>query len=157
MQSVSIDGPDIAILRALQRDASLTNAQLADQVHLSASQCSRRRAALEASGLIKGYAARLNAEALGFGLRAITRINLRTHGGDNDDNFVAFIRRHGQIRGAFSVSGDADYLLDIHVRDLPEFAEFIHHHLLAHPLVAQVRSEIVLMTIKDDGELSLVR
>ncbi|GAA5265927.1 AsnC family transcriptional regulator [Acidiphilium sp. MT5] len=157
MQSVSIDGPDIAILRALQCDASLTNAQLADQVHLSASQCSRRRAALEASGLIKGYAARLNAEALGFGLRAITRINLRTHGGDNDDNFVAFIRRHGQIRGAFSVSGDADYLLDIHVRDLREFAEFIHHHLLAHPLVAQVRSEIVLMTIKDDGELPLLR
>jgi DNA-binding Lrp family transcriptional regulator len=157
MQKVSIDGPDIAILRALQRDASLTNAQLADLVHLSPSQCSRRRAALESSGLIKGYAARLNAEALGFGLRAITRINLRTHGGDHDDNFVAFIRRHCQIRGAYSVSGDADYLLDIHVRDLQEFAEFIHHHLLAHPLVAQVRSEIVLMTIKDDGDLPLLR
>ena len=157
MQPISIDTADLAILRALQRDANLTNAQLADLAHLSPSQCSRRRAALEASGLIKGYSARLNAEALGFGLRAISRINLRTHGGDNDDQFVAFIRRHSQIRGAYSVSGDADYLLDIHVRDLQEFADFIHHHLLAHPLIAQVRSEIVLMTIKDDGELPLSR
>lgn len=55
------------------------------------------------------------------------------------------------IRQAFSVSGDADYVLDVRARDLEAFADFVHRHLLPHPQVAQVRSEIVLKTLKDEG------
>lgn len=55
-----------------------------------------------------------------------------------------------QIRSAFSVSGDADYVLDVRVRDLDAFADFVHRHLLPHPQVSQVRSEIVLKTLKDE-------
>ena len=137
-----MDGFDIAILDALQRDGSLTNAALGEMVHLSASQCSRRRAALEKAGLIRGYAARLDAQKLGLGLRAITRVNLRAH---------------PQVHAAFSVSGDADYVLDIRVRDLEAFAAFVHQDLLPHPQVAQVRSEIVLKTMKEGEALDLGR
>ena len=76
MQEVRIDGFDIAILNALQRDGAMTNAALAELVNLSASQCSRRRAALEEDGVIEGYAARLNPQKLGFGLRAIIRVRI---------------------------------------------------------------------------------
>lgn len=149
------DSFDRAILSALQRDGALTNAALGEIVHLSASQCSRRRAALERAGLIRGYAARLDAQKLGLGLRAITRVNLRDHGSGHEDSFARFLQGHPQVHSAFSVSGDADYVLDIRVRDLDAFAEFIHHELLPHPQVAQVRSEIVLKTQKDGQLLDL--
>lgn len=147
---MQLDRFDIAILVALQRDGATTNAALAEIVNLSASQCSRRRAALEAAGVIEGYSARLNAAKLGFGLRAIIRVNLSSHGQGKESDFARFVASQPQIRSAFSVSGDADYVLDIRSRDLEAFADFVHRHLLPHPQVAQVRSEIVLKTLKDD-------
>lgn len=150
-----MDSFDHAILAALQRDGAMTNAALAEVVNLSASQCSRRRAALEEAGVIEGYTARLNPAALGYGLRAVIRVNLRSHGQGKDDDFARFVTGHPMIRSAFSVSGDADYVLDIRARDLDGFADFIHRHLLPHPQVAQVRSEIVLKTLKDERGLAL--
>lgn len=150
-----VDRFDRAILNALQQDGSMTSSALAEIVNLSASQCSRRRVALEAAGLIEGYSARLNAAKLGFGLRAITRVNLRDHGQEREDTFARFLEDHPEVRSAFSVSGDADYVLDIHVRDLEAFARFIHDELLPHPQVGQVRSEIVLRTLKDRKGLDL--
>lgn len=150
MHEMELDSFDIALLAALQRDGSLTNAALAGLVNLSASQCSRRRAALEAAGVIEGYAARLSAGKLGYGLRAIIRVNLSRHGQGKEDDFARFVAGQPQIRSAFSVSGDADFVLDVRARDLDAFADFIHRQLLPHPQVAQVRSEIVLKTLKDD-------
>lgn len=155
MHEPRIDGYDRAILAALQRDGAMTNAGLAELVNLSASQCSRRRAALEAAGLIEGYTARLNAAKLGFGLRAVVRVNLKDHGRGADTDFARFVDTAAQVVSAFSVSGDADYILDIHVHDLEAFADFIHTQLLPHPLVSQVRSEIVLKTLKDRRGLEL--
>ena len=86
---------------------------------------------------------------LGYKLCAIIRVNLSSHGQRKEDDFARFVVTHPQIRSAFSVSGDADYLLDVRVRDLDTFADFNHRHLLSHPQVAQVRSEIVLKTLKD--------
>ena len=154
-QETGIDQFDYAILDALQGDASLTNAQLSERVNLSASQCSRRRSSLESQGIIKGYQAVLNAESLGFGMRAITRVTLAGQQQDHDAAFARFVETQPAIRAAYSVSGEADYILELHVRDLPEFAEFIHTRLLPHPSVAQVRSEIVLKTMKEKRLLPL--
>ncbi|UXU76695.1 Lrp/AsnC family transcriptional regulator (plasmid) [Paracoccus sp. SMMA_5_TC] len=150
MREMQLDSFDLAILAALQRDGALTNAALAELVNLSPSQCSRRRMALEQAGVIEGYTARLSAARLGYGLRAIIRVNLSGHGQGREDDFARFVAAQPQIRAAFSVSGDADYVLDVRARDLEAFADFVHRHLLPHPQVAQVRSEIVLKTLKDE-------
>jgi len=155
MHDILLDSFDRAILKALQQDASLTNAELGSLVNLSASQCSRRRARLEAEGAIRGYSARLDAARLGFGLRAIIRVNLSTHSERTDESFVAFLSRHDEVREAYSVSGDADYILHIVTRDLAAFAEFIHGSLLPHPQVAQVRSEIILRSMKEEKGLPI--
>lgn len=155
MHEIATDAFDRAILDALQRDASLTNAQLSERVRLSPSQCSRRRARLEAEGAIRGYTARLDPERLGYGLRAIMRVNLSAHNERTDESFVGFLSRHEEVRDAWSVSGDADYVLVVVARDLPAFADFVHRSLLPHPQVAQVRSEIVLRTLKAEGGLPL--
>jgi len=146
-----MDRIDSAILAALQRDGAFSNAALAPVVGLSASQISRRRAVLEEAGVIEGYAARLSAAKLGHGFRAVIRVNLRGHGQGREDEFARFVTAQPMIRQAFSVSGDADYVLDVRARDLEAFADFVHRHLLPHPQVAQVRSEIVLKTLKDEG------
>ncbi len=155
MRENSLDGFDYAILSALQIDASLTSAQLSEQVNLSASQCARRKAALEDLGTIESYGAILNAEALGFSLRAITRVNLTRHSAGMDEEFSDFLDAQQQVRAAYSVSGDADYVLEIHARDLNDFTAFMHESLLVHPAVAQVRSEIVLKTMKEKRHLPL--
>ena len=152
---IRIDDFDRAILAALQKDGAMTNAALAERVNLSASQISRRRSALEEAGVIEGYSARLGAAKLGYGLRAVIRVNLRSHGPGKDEDFARFVASHPQIRSAFSVSGDADYILDVRMTDLDAFADFVHSALLPHPQVSQVRSEIVLKTLKDDRGLPL--
>ena len=152
---IRIDDFDRAILAALQKHGAMTNAALAERVNLSASQISRRRSALEEAGVIEGYSARLGAAKLGYGLRAVIRVNLRSHGPGKDEDFARFVASHPQIRSAFSVSGDADYILDVRMTDLDAFADFVHSALLPHPQVSQVRSEIVLRTLKDDRGLPL--
>ncbi|WP_394426465.1 Lrp/AsnC family transcriptional regulator [Vreelandella stevensii] len=153
MHGISLDRYDLAILSALQKNSALTNSELGERVSLSSSQCSRRKARLEAEGIIKGYSARLDASSLGFGLRAITRVNLKAHGESMDDDFVTLLAKHAMVREAYSVSGDADYVLHVICKDLTEFSDFIHHHLLPHPNVTQVRSEIILRSMKEEQGL----
>jgi len=143
-----MDEFDHKIALSLQRDASLTNAQLAEIINLSPSQCSRRKTALENNGVIQGYTANLNPKAMGHNLRAVVRVTLSSHDGANDNRFSKFITICDEILEAHSISGDADYVLNIRVRDLDAFADFIHNSLLPHPDVSQVRSEIVLKTLK---------
>lgn len=152
---MQLDEFDHAILVALQKDGNLTNAALSETIALSSSQISRRRAALEQARIILGYSARLNATKLGYGMRAITRVNLRSHGQERENDFARFVQRRAEICAAFSVSGDSDYVLDIRVRDLDAYAQFIHNHLLPHPQISQVRSDLVLMTLKDQGGVIL--
>jgi DNA-binding Lrp family transcriptional regulator len=152
---MTLDRLDRQILDLLQKDGSLTNGALSEMLNLSPSQCSRRRSALEAAGLIEGYRARLAARKLGFAIRVIVRVNLRTHGKDADTGFSRWIDRQPEVQSAFSVSGDADYVLDIRVRDFESYSHFVHEKLLVQPDVAQVRSDFVLKTLKDSEVLDL--
>ena len=149
MHSKSYDRSfDHKILSALVKDGALTNAQLSEVVNLSTSQCSRRRVRLEKEGFIAGYHARLNAEAMGIALRAVVRVNLNSHSSENEDEFTKMLARNDEIVEAFSVSGDADYVLILQCESLQDFTSFIHSKLLPQPMIHQVRSEIVLKDIK---------
>lgn len=150
-----LDGYDRQILDALQRDGSLTNGRLSELTHLSASQCSRRRAALEEAGLVIGYHARLHAAKLGLNVRAIVRVNLRMHDREAHLKFSQWVGRQPEVLSAFSVSGDADYILDVCVSDLDTYSDFLHDKLLIQHNVGQVRSEFVLKTLKDGQVLDL--
>ncbi|MEM8813633.1 MAG: Lrp/AsnC family transcriptional regulator [Pseudomonadota bacterium] len=145
-----LDGFDFKIMSALQEDGGSTNAALADRVGLSASQCSRRRAALEAAGYIRGYRADLDPEKLGFTIEAFTRVTLAAHSETTADEFAAFLGRCPEVQQAHAISGDADYLVHIRGRSLTDLADFIHGRLLPHKQVSQVRSDIVLRTIKEN-------
>ena len=148
MMQVSLDKYDRKILAALVQNGALTNAQLSEIVNLSPSQCSRRRINLETKGVIQGYHARLNSEAMGISLRAIVRVNLQSHAEDDAIEFLRLIEQQQEVAEAFSVSGDSDYVLILKCENLRTFADFIHTKLLPQKVISQVRSEIVLNEIK---------
>lgn len=141
------DGFDRKILALLQADASLTTAALAERVALSPSQCSRRRIALEEAGLITGYRAEVDAARLGYVVEAFSRVTLAAHSESVVDDIAGFFDGLPEVRMAYTLTGDADYLLHVQVRSLDELASFVHRRLLPHPMVAQVRSDIVLQRV----------
>jgi len=150
-----LDALDLRLLAALQEDARLTNQQIGERIGLSASQCSRRRSALEATGLIRGYHAELAAEALGLRVLAFIQVTLTAHSGDNSRRFRDLLARAEEIQEAYAMTGDTDYLLKAVVPDLKGLSRLVNETLLAHDSVARVRSSIVLDRLKDSGRLPL--
>lgn len=152
---ISLDAFDFKILRALQNDGRLTNQNLADIAGLSASQCSRRRMRLEEEKVISGYRAELASDALGFGVVAFIQITLATHSPDNAKKFRALVNRIDDIQEAYSLTGDADYVIKAVLRDLKSLSRMVNDVLMPHPSVAHVRSSIVLDRLKESGKLPL--
>ena len=92
-ETVALDDFGLRLLACLQEDGRLTNQQVGERVGLSASQCSRRRIALEEAGLIRGYGARLDAEALGFRVVAFIQVTLSRHTEDAARRFAELLDR----------------------------------------------------------------
>ena len=152
---IAVDAFDLKMLAALQDDGRLTNQQLAELAGLSASQCSRRRMRLEEERVISGYRAELASEALGFGVIAFIQITLATHSPDNAKKFRQLINRVDDIQEAYSLTGDADYVLKAVLRDLKSLSDIVNNVLMPHPSVAHVRSSIVLDRLKESFRLPL--
>jgi DNA-binding Lrp family transcriptional regulator len=150
-----MDGFDVKLLAALQEDGRLTNFELAERVGLSASQCSRRRAALEATGLIESYNAHLSAEALGLGVLVFVQVTLATHSPDNSKHFQRLIDELEEVQEAYSLTGEADYLIKLIVTDLKALSRVLNDVFLPHESVAHVRSSIVLDRLKQTIALPL--
>ena len=152
---ISLDTFDLRLLSALQDDGRLTNQELADIAGLSASQCSRRRMRLEGEKVIAGYHADLSSEALGFGVIAFIQVTLATHSPDNAKRFRTLVGRIDEIQEAYSLTGDADYVLKAVLRDLKSLSDIVNNVLMPHPSVAHVRSSIVLDRLKESAKLPL--
>ena len=152
---ILVDAFDLKILAALQDDGRLTNQQLADVAGLSASQCSRRRMRLEEEKVISGYHADLSSDALGFNVIAFIHIMLATHSPDNAKHFRNLVQRVDEVREAYSLTGDADYLLKVVLRDLKSLSDIVNNVLMPHQSVAHVRSSIVLDRLKETQKLPL--
>lgn len=150
---MQIDTFDKKILATLQVQGNATNQELADRVGLSPSQCSRRRAQLEQAGIIQGYGAKLNPEALGLDVTVFISVTLAGHSQGNAERFRALMDRLAEVQEAHSMTGDMDYLIKVTVPSLSALSDFVNGVLLPHEAVHQVRSTIVLNTVKRDGGL----
>lgn len=148
-----LDSIDIRLLAALQRDAYQSAQQLSDSLNLSASQIGRRRQRLEAEGHITGYVARLDAAKLGLSVQGFVQVHLSTHGPEHSKSFGQLVRTRPEITSAWTMTGDADYLLRVYCRDLAALNTLIHDVLLTHPTVAKVHSQIVMDQLKPDSPL----
>jgi DNA-binding Lrp family transcriptional regulator len=150
-----MDDFDIRLLKALQEDGRLTNNELAERIGLSASQCSRRRAALEATGVIESYHAVLSAEALGLDVLVFVKVGLATQAPDSGEAFIRLINGIEEVQEAFSLTGDADFLVKMAVPDLKTLSHLLNEVLLPHRSVAHVHSYVVLERVKQTTQLPL--
>ncbi|MFD0739717.1 Lrp/AsnC family transcriptional regulator [Lysobacter koreensis] len=148
MPAVDLDRTDLLLLAELQRAGRLTNAELAERVHLSASACLRRVQRLERDGVIGGYAAQVDPERIGLGLQAFVRVQLGRHDAESIAAFTAFVDQWDEVVACHALTGDMDYLLQVAVRDLEHFSRFLLDRLLNQAGVADVNSSFVLRTVK---------
>ena len=149
----SLDNTDIRLLAALQKDAQLTAEKLGEALNLSPSQTGRRRQRLEAEGYIEGYRARLSAQMLGLSVQAFVTVQMATHAPDKVKTFTRIVETRSEITSAWTMTGEADYLLRVYCSDLSALNVLIHEVLLPHPAVARVQSQIVMDQLKVDGPL----
>ncbi|MBL8581221.1 MAG: Lrp/AsnC family transcriptional regulator [Rhizobiaceae bacterium] len=155
MEDDVLDGFDRKILALLQGDGRLTNNELAERVHLSPSQCSRRRQRLEEDGMIRGYRAVLDRDRLGFSLVNIISVTLATHNRDNARRFAELLARLPEVQEAHALTGEMDYILKVVTPDLKSLSEFVNGVLLPHESVQHVKTAIVLETLKETAALPL--
>lgn len=143
-----LDSIDRHILTLLQKDARLSNHDLADQVGLSDTPCARRVKRLEQEGVIQSYVALLNREALGLKLTAMVSISMDRHTPDRFENFERAVGRLPEVLECFLVTGQsADFLLKVIVRDMSHYETFLLGHLTKIKGVSGVHSSFVLRRV----------
>ena len=150
-----LDRTDLRLLAALQDDARLTVAQLAEKVSLSASPCWRRVKRLEEAGYIEGYHAHLSASRLGHGITAFVSVVMGNHTQDAARAFEAAIQNIPEVVACHNVSGEYDFLLEVVATDLATYGQFARNVLQALPGVRELHSSFSLMSIKATRQLPL--
>ncbi len=155
-EPVALDDSDRRLLRALQKDASASQAELAEQAGVSASQVSRKISRLKDEGVLRAVVGLLDPERAGLTVSAIIRVRLRDHGEGNLRAFRSMLAGMPEATLCVMVTGEADYLLRLVARDLPHFQEIVQSKLLRCAAIAHVESSIVLEVLKDTTELPLI-
>lgn len=148
MRNPRIDDRDRAILRTLQADGRLTNAELADRVGLSPSACLRRVRRLEESGLIAGYVMLLDPAACGRPGSAFVHIRLESQQRESLDAFEAEVVRVPEVMECYLIAGESDYLVRIVYADSADFERLHAEHLTRLPGVVRIQSTFALREVK---------
>ncbi|HIK46489.1 MAG TPA: Lrp/AsnC family transcriptional regulator [Leptolyngbyaceae cyanobacterium M65_K2018_010] len=150
---MSLDEFDIKILLTLVNRGRITWAELASQLGLSAPATADRVKRLEERGIIEGYSAQLNAEALGLDLTAFIAVTLDQP--RHRDGFLALVQSTAEILECHHVTGDDDYLLKVRCRNTKALEGLISDRLKSIPGVVKTRTLIVLSTVKETSVPSL--
>jgi len=147
-QLISLDPIDRRIVKELQQDASIGNAELGERVGASGPSCWRRIRALEDLGVLTRLVRLADADKLHCGVNVLCNIRMSSHSSESIEAFNTFVAAHGQIMECYSMSGDWDYLLRIVASDVSDYEEFLMRTLLKHASVAAASSHFVLSVTK---------
>ncbi len=151
----SIDKFDLAILKELQNDGRLTNAELAQRVGLSAAPCWRRVRALEESGFIKGYHAEIDRRKIGLGVLAFVRLDTERANSEVTRKIEEAIRRLPEIVACHYISGTGMFELQVVAQDLDAFSRFALNSLMNLPNVKDLHTSFSLGEVKSGAALPL--
>lgn len=144
-----LDSTDLSILRVLQRNGRISNAELADRVGLSASACSRRLDILEKSGVISGYYAQVSHKALDYKMMVIVHISLSGQFAKTLSEFEAAVKLCPNVLVCYLMSGEYDYILRVACKDLEDYERVHRDWLSALPHVVKINSSFALREIID--------
>ena len=144
-----LDAIDTAILKVVQQNGRISNAELAERVGLSPSACSRRLDILEKSGTIAGYHARVSHKALDYRMIAIVHISLSGQFAKTLAEFEAAVKLCPNVLVCYLMSGEYDYILRVAAKDLEDYERIHRDWLSALPHVVKINSSFALREIID--------
>jgi Lrp/AsnC family leucine-responsive transcriptional regulator len=151
----TLDAKNYSILREVQRNANLTNAELAARVRLSPSPCLTRVRELEEQGVITGYVALLDAPKVGLHVNVFIQVSLEKQVESALENFETAMNRYPEVMECYLMTGDSDYLIRVVVEDVQALQRFIVQDLGKIPGVAKTRSSFTLKQVKYSTALPL--
>jgi Lrp/AsnC family leucine-responsive transcriptional regulator len=152
---MKLDRRDTELLAALQQDGRRSVVELADLIGLSPTPCARRVKQLEEAGVIQGYTAVVDPQALGLTVQAFIQVKLERHTDDNVEQFKRALAHLDEVIGCFAMTGAHDFMLQVVVPDLESLQTVVLRKLLKIPSVRDVQSSIVLEIVKRSPRLPL--
>lgn len=150
-----LDEVDRRILKILQEEGRISNAELARRVELSPPATYARVKGLEEQGYIRSYVALLDAEKLGFDLLCFVRVTLQLHSLEQVHAFRQAIQEMPEVLECHHVTGDYDYLLKVALRGRKDLERFLVERLTPTPGVARIHTNLVLNEIKATAVLKI--
>jgi len=148
MENLELDKIDRIILAELQRDCRQPIAELAQKAGLSASSCHRRVKLLEEAGVISGFGATLNRQAIGFEIEFFVEVSLTQQSEEAFNKFEQAVLLVPEILECHLMSGNADYMLRVAAADAADY-ERIHRGKISRlPGVQRIISSLALRTVK---------
>ena len=148
-----LDDTDRRLLRVLQADGRISNADLAERCGLSPSACSDRVRRLREGGYITGFAALLDPQKVGRGVLIFVEVVLDRTTPEVFETFAAAARRAPDVLECHMVAGGFDYLVKARHADMAAYRKFLGETLLAFPGVRETRTYAVMEEVKNDGPL----
>ncbi|MGM9482019.1 Lrp/AsnC family transcriptional regulator [Roseateles sp. NT4] len=145
---MSLDKFDIAILRALQKNARASLQEVSDAVGLTTSPCWARIKRMEENGVIEGYTVKVNAEKVGRPEQLIVQLTLNKHTDAAITEFTKHLEAIPEVVEAYLVSGDYDYVLRLSVRDTRDYERLLRQKLYKIPGLRHSKSSFVLRSLK---------
>ncbi|MCA6217175.1 Lrp/AsnC family transcriptional regulator [Ideonella sp. B7] len=145
---MTLDEASLRILDALQQDATLSNAELAERVGLSASPCWRRVAELKQSGVLRGAVSLVDPLKLGLAVNVFVHVTLKQQDKASLEVFTQAISQRPEVMECYLMSGEADFMLRVVVEDLIQYQTLLVDCLTQIPGVASIRSSFALSQVK---------
>ena len=143
-----LDDVDRQILHALQADGRMTNVELAKRAGISAPPCLRRVRVLEDNGIIRGYHADVNADALGYSVNVFAFVGLTSQAESDLQGFEEMVRGWPQVRECHMLMGETDFLLKIVAHDWDDFQQFLTTRLTPARNVSHVKTALAIRSAK---------
>lgn len=152
---MKLDELDQKILKCLQENARISNAELAEEVGLSASPCWRRVRALEEAGVVRKYAAIVEPKVIGLPVNVFVSVTLEKQVEDWLERFEVALRDRPEVMECYLMTGEFDYLLRVVVPDLEAYEKFVLEHLTRIPGIAGIKSSFALKQVQYKTALPL--
>lgn len=150
MAREKLDKIDRRILKDLQRDGRITNVELAQNAGISAPPCLRRVRALEDSGYIKSYHAKIDPVMMGYTVTIFALVKLTSHAEKDLLEFENRIRAQPMVRECHMLAGEVDFILRVVAKDWDSYQNFLMKELTSVPNVTAVKSSLAIRTAKDE-------
>lgn len=152
---IHIDPRDRQIIRLLQQDSRMSNADLAERAGMSTSACWRRVKALEEAGVIARYGAVVDQERLGLSFQAIVQVHLNRHDPNEVAGLLHALEAREEVQECYATTGEADYHLRVVCTDIAAYNRFLEEFLFRQTAVRAVQTNVVLKSVKRATGLSV--